>query len=387
MYKISSLLLLVVLLTGCFGSSESEVPEEIAALDNLTVIDPDSKSSPKINFKKVATYSDTDEVMIGRLSSTTVAEDGRVFIADGELNYIHVYHPDGTYLDSVGRQGKGPGEFVNIGKIDHDDNYLYALDWSQRRLNVIDLGTLNYSQAISLSTKGQNIDALTGTYPSGYHVRNDGSFLIRFNKPYGMDASEDEERKNSYYLMDKEGRFEKENFFEQKVNESLIDRDDNSIMFMSSPFGRESLFVTGADDRIYTAWTEDFLIKVYSPEGSYERSYYMPYTKSPLDIGEVLKDYEGERQRKMIRNADAPDTWPALNSLEVDDRGRMWISTITDDRKTFDWWVINEEGELLARFTWPQNRQLISVKGDYLYTEETDKKTGLRQVVRYRVEI
>lgn len=376
---------MALLLAGC-SSPEPKIPENVAGIENLTVIDPNINPPTGINFKKVAKYGDTEEVMIGRLANVTVDNQGRVFIADGELNYIHVFNADGTYLDSLGRQGKGPGEFGNIATINSDDTYLYAQDWSQRRLNLYDLGTMNFDRTISLSPKEQDIEALSGMYPSGFDVRSDGKFLISFGKPYGMDASEDDERKNPYYLMNKEGVFEKEKLFEQKVDEFLIYREGNSITFMTPSFVRKSLFETGPDDRIYTVWTENFLIKVHSPDGSYKRAYYMPYSKPPLDIAEVLKNYDSDRSRKMIRNADSPDTWPTINALKIDGNNRMWVSTFTDDLDSFDWYIINQEGELVGRFTWPQDKELITVNGNDLYTEETDEQTGLRQVVRYKIK-
>lgn len=386
MYKVSSLLLLIVLFAGCSGSSEPKVPEEIATLEKLTMVSAEGAGETSIKFNREAVFKSTNDELIGDIASVAVGNKRRVFIADNDRNIIHVFADAGHYLGRVGSEGKGPGEFGNISAIRTEGQYLYALDWGQRRVNVFELESLELSHTIPLLREDQNIKELSGRYPSIYFPRKDGKLLVRFSQPFSMNNLE-EKRNNLYYLIDSEGNVNPEKIMQQKSGEVLTDRSGNSFMVMSSPYGGRTLLTTGIDDRIYAAWNKDFLIKVYKPDGSYERSYYMPYTKSPLDMGEVLKDYEGERQRKMIRNADAPDTWPALNSLEVDDRGRMWISTITDDRKTFDWWVINEEGELLARFTWPQNRQLISVKGDYLYTEETDKKTGLEQVVRYRVEI
>lgn len=385
MFKISVTSILLILLAGCSSSPEVQIPENIAQLENLTVIS-ESEAPGTINFKREAVYGDTEDVIIGRISSVAIDENGRVFIADGDQNVIHVYEPGGNYLTRLGREGEGPGEFGNIGNLNRDSQYLYAYDWNQRKLNVFSLEDLGFSHTIPLLREDRDIEELSGTYPGQYYVRNDGTLLVGYNQPYRSNDL-DEKRTTKYYLLDKEGRVTSDKFFEHNVTENLTDRSNNSFMVMYSPFGRKPLFSLAGDDRIYYCWTEDFLVKIYNPDGSYERAFYYPYSKAPLDRDEILSRYEGERQRRMVRNADAPATWPALNSLTVDNKNRMWVSTITDDQDVYDWRIIDEEGEILAQFTWPRDQLLEEVKDNYVYTRETDEETDLQQISRYRMEI
>lgn len=56
-------------------------------------------------------------------------------IIDGSTWHINLVALDGTLLDRVGGEGRGPGEFVGIGNIEiTDDNQLYVLDFSLRRI-------------------------------------------------------------------------------------------------------------------------------------------------------------------------------------------------------------------------------------------------------------
>jgi len=91
---------------------------------------------------------------------------------------------------------------------------------------------------------------------------------------------------------------------------------------------------------------------------------------------------------QMIREADnLPESWPALNDLLIDDENRLWVSTIVEDFEIFEWWVLEETGELITRFKWPRDEPIEVVKNGYMYTLETDEDTGLQQVVRYRIEM
>ena len=45
--------------------------------------------------------------------SVIVGEDGNIYLLDGQLSEIQVFAPDGEHVDTLGRQGEGPGEFMN----------------------------------------------------------------------------------------------------------------------------------------------------------------------------------------------------------------------------------------------------------------------------------
>lgn len=391
MNKINYLLIsiLVILFTACSSSPSTEIPEEIAELENLTVIPADAEPVSSIDFNRKTVYGDTEDVMVGSIFGVAVDISGRVFIADGDQNYIHAYNPDGTYLRKIASEGEGPGEFSGISQLKADEEYLYSHDRSKRRVNVFQLETLEFSRTIPLLQDDHDIEALEGAYPSTYHLRNDGTLLVSYSQPFFMnsDSEDDEERMILYYQLDRDGNVVSDKIFEQRSADTIVERTDSYMTVTTPPYGRRSLLSIAEDDRLISAWTEDFLVKVHNPDGSYDRAIYYPYSKSELDINEILEDRDDQRSRRMIRNDDSPDTWQALNSLTVDDESRLWISTITDDQDTYDWWVISEEGELLTRFTWPRSRNLQEVKTGTVYTEETDEETGLQQIVRYSFEL
>jgi hypothetical protein len=51
--------------------------------------------------------------LFGSVHGIAIDPAGRIFVADGRSSSIRVYDEDGTYLDSFGRRGEGPGEFSN----------------------------------------------------------------------------------------------------------------------------------------------------------------------------------------------------------------------------------------------------------------------------------
>src|SRR5699024_12858959 len=87
-----------------------------------------------------------------------------------------------------------------------------------------------------------------------------------------------------------------------------------------------------------------------------------------------------------VRNDSLPQSWPAFDAIKQDDKSRLWVSAFTSDPQQYQWWVLDTaNGELLARFTWPQAKQIEEIKGGKVYTRETNEETGLQEVMRYNI--
>lgn len=150
--------------------------------------------------------------------------------------------------------------------------------------------------------------------------------------------------------------------------------------------GRTHLAVSG--EAIYTLWSEDLLVREYDMDGGYQRAFYYPVNKRVLSRAEVLEDFEytDERQLQMVRTAALPETWPPVRNFLLDDEQRFWISTDVDNPDGLEWLVLQETGELITRFTWPEERDIRVIRNGYAYTLEEDEM-GVVQVVRYRIEL
>ncbi len=84
---------------------------------------------------------------------------------------------------------------------------------------------------------------------------------------------------------------------------------------------------------------------------------------------------------------DLPENWPVLTDMKIDGQDRIWIATTVEDMSIYEWWVLEESGELITKFEWLRDEPIEVIKNGYVYTRQTDEDTGLQQVVRYRIEI
>ena len=395
--------------SGCSQRTEIVIPEHIKDLNNLTVYPADAKPAVTIRFIEEYTFGDTEEAIIGSAGDIAVDKAGRIYIEDPTRGHeaIYVFQPNGDFLTSIGREGKGPGEFYYISAIQVQSNHLFVFDLGQQSIHVFSLDwnlqqRFPLDQTILFSRESwSDIEELKMySAPNTGYVRSDGKIIGGF-----IDIEQDEDslsnRKIHFYLFDENGKLYRSagKLFEQRAT-GYLNIHPTVYLF---PFLRKSLRTVSTTDSIYSAWTEDFLIKVYSPDGVYQRAIYYPVKKRSLARDDILlKKYlrekeetalsnrrlmAGHRDRIRILSEVMPDTWPALENLLIDDQDRLWVSTITDENDTYDWWVLQNSGELITKFTWPRNRQIEAVKNGKIYTRETDPETGLQQVVRYGFEL
>ncbi|MEX2404966.1 MAG: hypothetical protein WD625_12580, partial [Balneolales bacterium] len=154
------------------------------------------------------------------------------------------------------------------------------------------------------------------------------------------------------------------------------------------PFIPRAHIHNNGEQMVY-GWGENMLFKFYDDKGNYQRAFYFSLPKVDLERKDVLVYYEEsiEPIKNGIRNGELPEVWPAFKSLIIDDENRLWVSRFVADPEVYDWWVIDETGELLATFTWFRNRDLKQVSHDFAYALETNYETGLQSVVRYGFDI
>lgn len=382
MRKLTHGILLVILLAGCSNSETEDLPAHISGLENLTAYPLGSEPLSTIKLTPEQHFGSTEELSIGRTSEIDVDPSGRVFITEATQGHaaVHIFRRDGTYSGTLGGYGEGPGEFLSIINPQVAGDTFYALDGIQLKIQAFSLETLAYDYAIPLNPDSwSQIDDLQDAFPAEFTALRDETFLIGFSKLEGH------ENLVLRYKVDKNGTIISDKILEQVESENFITPDQKAFYY--SPFSSRGLIAVSDDDRLFSVRTGNILIKEHDSAGNYLHSFYHPFNNRKLDRDHVLNLYDDERYKKAVRNTGNPDTWPALHSLVIDDENRFWISTIGNDQDLYDWWVLNETGELIATFTWPKNNQIQVVQNGFLYTVEADEDTDLQDVVRYRVEV
>jgi hypothetical protein len=362
-----------------------DIPEYLSGLDNLTVYVSDNIPEVTLEFEKRVTFGDTDGVLLGRVVGTAVDEHGRMYIGDWDANTVFVFSDNGSFVQSLGREGGGPGEFRSIYHMGIHEGMLHVYDFNQQRMNVFSTEMLEFTYTVSLQFEEERNSDMSIWTASAFFLLNNGNYLMQFVP--GLLETTDEERMQHLYIVSDQGRILSDLILELPWGREFItDRDiPRAIMVPYAP--QTLLNVSG--DAIYSLWSKDLAVKKYDLNGNYKNAFFHPVEKSNLDRQDILNrdEFDDPQSRQMVRNLTLPESWPAVRDFVLDDENRFWISLINNDGDENEWWVLQENGELIARFIWPENRRIRHVKNGFIYTLESNEETGFDQVIKYRFHL
>jgi hypothetical protein len=383
----TTLIIIWVLLfwIGCSNQQTVDLPEYLTDLEDLTIYPTNTEPEASIELIREAIFSDRDEVILGRTAGIVVDNDGRLYVGDQHANTIHVFESDGSYLRQIGRQGEGPGEFLNIWDIQIGDKLLHVQCNLQGVVHAYSLDNFELSHTTSLLFDPDKIDELSGWSPNIAFVKNDETYLVQFYRPI-FEVS-DEKRSQRLYTVSNESVLNSDLILEMHWGGEYL-TNINIPTVLVVPYGRTTLLAV-SEESFYTLWTEDLVIKKYDSHGNYISAFYHPVRKKDLRRDEVMDQISisNDQQRHLFRNSSLPETWPAVQYFLMDDEQRFWISTIIDDRNNYEWLVLKETGELIDRFIWPREKKIHFVKNGKIYVLETDQESGLDQIVRYGINL
>jgi hypothetical protein len=356
-----------------------------------------------VQFQKEVEFGTNNEIIVGDVTALSVDAKGQVFIADGTQTTIHIFSPDGTYIKSMGRVGKGPGEFSAITfntSIEIHQDKLFITDtqtFFPHRAHVFSLQDFSFDYTLKLLAENRgDYEELKGHYPKRVIPQKDGTFLVSYHKtPHQY---KDSTSYIKYYVQDISGKIVSGPIFKQKdrTNLTYLVRDEYPyIAIHSFPFFGKTILDISEDEYLYALKSKEFKIDIYDSNGGYLRSIEHKFENRIFSKSKVLDRYKetdygynlGDGVAlKMIEQADnLPESWPAIDHMFIDDENRIWVSTIVDNDEVYEWWILENSGELINKFEWPRNKPIQTVRNNKLYTIEENPKTFEKEVVQYQI--
>lgn len=379
-------LLLILLAAGCSGDSSRGGPAEMADIENLTIVEPNLSTIPVLLPEPVLTVGNTDSTTIGMMASMVSDNSGRIFIADSQQRLVQIFSPTGSLITTLGRNGDGPGEFRGLGELRISGGQLHVLDPALLRINRFDLATLQFNGTTAISADGSPSDHFL---PQTYFVLSDGSYLMILTGP-PVQGETDEQSVWETVILNRDGSWADSIHLSVPATEWLFEFTDDYQISLRPPYARTSLLQTDINGQLYHVWTEYLLFKSYDNKGQIEQAWYIDYAKQDLEREVVMELFESRntsedpRFGRLIRNQTLPKTWPALNQFLLDDEGRFWISTYTEDPDQWRWLVLNPVTKKFeGTFLWPRSRHIHQVKNGFIYSWENETETGIQTLKKY----
>ena len=299
------ILLFFILTINC---SEEE-RFKVDSVDGIQIIHnhkPLWEESKKIGLEfclKIGSVEETDENYIfSMIGDANIDKNGNYYIVDTQENRIQKYDSLGNYKLTIGRKGKGPGEFMTPGFLSIDKKGdIVVIERRNIRLQIIPSDLLNmdfiqifemktdYISILPLSNNNYVINTIDFFYPGGYEKSPAKRIIIT-----------DQEMN----ILSK--------FLEFKMFENY----DNQIRPWAYFMGNMTVIAVDSRDDIFVAYQTENRIEKYSFTGKlllrFDRN--LPY-----DITETVVD--GKRGDKNVQF-----TQTSVN-IGVDYKDRLWINS------------------------------------------------------------
>jgi len=391
--------MILISCTRSTSETTADLPAGLDEIENLAVFPAGIEPKADIRFDRERSFGDTQEITFGGLGGFDVDSSGRVYISDYQQKMLHIFDSEGDYLSSLGRSGNGPGEYMSFPYPTVYSSQLLVLDPMRLRMNRYSIKDLEFVDAVNLNpTNKGSFEGVFDTHVNQVQIVDQQTFLVTmstFIPRLPDDAGElKDDKLIHHFIMGDDARLIKP-IMEPVPLYEITGKAPEEFQFQG-PYSRTSprpqiftkpIVTVSEKGDIFSALSDKLLIKKYNAEGEYLSAVYHPFNHFQMTKDDAIKSQGTPFLADLVSQNKVPDTWPAMDNMIIDDDGRLWIATIVEDLDVFEWWLLEETGELLSKFKWPRDEPIVTVKNGKVYTRQTDVETGLERVVRYGIEM
>ncbi len=263
-----------------------------------------------------------EEVLFGVITSIITDETGNFYMLDSQLNEVQVYSPDGEYLNTIGREGEGPGEFRaafnllllpsgNIGVLQAFPSRIIGL-------------TPDGNPADGFEMPKNESDAGFKALLQARHAGDNLAVIYALNQPGEAGFTQ----RSVLALLDQSAQ-----------NERVLHTQD-STMNAADPLIAENewdafrnRWTSGPDGRVYSAIDYgEYKINVWGPDGELRHVInreYPAHVRTKEQSERVLEIYKGFTRQIPVPNMrfEIEPNWNPIQQINARDDGTLWVQT------------------------------------------------------------
>jgi len=294
--------------------------------------------------------SEEDEVFFGSIAQVLADDAGNIYVLDQQQSHVEVFSPEGEYLQTLSREGEGPGE------VRRPEDMLFMPDGT--------LGLVQYfnGRIITINLDGTPVGVVMppgsgadgGGMPSIRRARyRGGNFVVNGARVVPQDAGMERTQYLASWTPEGEERMRYVDLTTtpQLFTEGWIEK--------TQYFPESERWALGPDGRVYTAESRDnYTVNVYSPDGKLERVIertLKPRRRTAQEKEDIAASLVVIRDGERVRiNVEVEDFAPAVTELWVQEDGSLWILPSPGERdqpagvmQTYD--VFDGQGRLVRQ--------------------------------------
>lgn len=317
------------------------------------------------------------DVDFTRIEALGVDSQGRIVVADAGATAVAVLSPDGQLLRWLGGRGEGPGEFAAVTSLQVlGGDTVLVYDRALARVTLFPPDTAQPVQTLAVASAG---------FPSPFWVARtaSGELVAAYRPPTTPGArGPDPQAREVVRVLGGDGQTVLgDSVLTVPMREALVTHSGTAVARLDHPMGRRALLEV-RDGMLYHVWTDSAALEVRTLQGEGAWRSALPAPPVPVTAAEVDSVAAGVRSvfQQALREA-APEHWPAVRGLAVDDRGRAWIGLAARPGEPAEWAVVAPPGTYEGSVTLPYGTEMKAVRGNRIYAVERDELDVPRVVI------
>ncbi|HSG82625.1 MAG TPA: hypothetical protein VLC48_10265 [Gemmatimonadota bacterium] len=381
-YGVGSALILAVFLAAC-GGAESRWAGTMSDSAGVTIVSNTDvgiwATGEEWTFEeelRIGSVEGDTEYQFGEVGRMAVDSKGRIFVLDGQAQHIRVYLPDGTYEQTVGARGGGPGELrAGLAVLVGPGDSLLVPDGQNLRVN---------RYAPDGSSAGSFRMVLEEGRPMAWKASTTGIVAEQI-RPLSMllpgEAVENPEDVILHVAID------------GTVIDTLLEFPSGRSLGPQGMtlYATEPAWDLSDDGQLVFGAADEYRISVYA-DGQLRRIITRPFERRPVadqDIEAIL----GEMERRWDEAGISPevreriwsrihfsDFYPAFQAVAIGPQGTIWVGRVKPASElnakeleyyhewpVHEWDVFDAEGRLLGTVTMPERFNPMAFRGDKVY--------------------
>jgi hypothetical protein len=343
------LFLLAFIMLLSFGRQETEWKGNVEIEDGVKVIkNPKEPLYGEIKFELEEDLSigteDDENYRFYRVRDIEVDIQGSIYVVDMSNYRIQKFNRNGNYIQTIGRQGQGPGEFELPTKI---------------RINETTGNIYVKDQAFGIEIFDKHGNHVKGFQIkksfSDFRLDEDGNIIGIFQTRSELSFT------NSVCKVNPLGEIV-ETYAEFPFNKYARKTPGGGIMTSTTGWEKNSLISKINNKTFVYGYPEKYDLSVIDKNGQllYKITKDEPFRKFPAE------------KRRRLKEMNLGDFQPFYYLIIADDRGRIYVQTNKtwdeEDVKIKEMDIFSKDGYYLYKTTLPRNTYVI--KNGYLYALE-----------------
>ena len=367
-YKTNILILLIVFVLISHGCSKKDDSTDRLSTDSFTTL----AIEPTFNLVE------SDDFAFRFIRSMQIDNRGNILVNDPSQPMVFMFNAEGSFIQQIGKKGRGPGEFQQVGSVLAARDSLAVIDGRSHKIEIFRYHDGKYEYIRTIDVENQkHLGNLLGLTERGILVENNIWLSpLSTNNPTETAIS----------LLGHDGSVLQDSLFSVPLHEFVLHKSETPFV-RGKIYGNSSqLAFDESEGKVYSLWTEEMSINYYTLSGKEHEAF--SYPLKPIRVTETERDSVlnrlDETTRSVMSNHIA-DVKPVAGDLVVDDQQRLWVELLSEELD-HGWFAFSPEGEPLFRINIPHHKaRLHDIRGNSFLWSYTDEK-GVPHIVKSKVE-